>query len=215
MALNFLKEARRERGYSQTSMARALGVATSTYCHIEQGYNYSGARKCAQKLGELLDVDPKRIVREQEPRRVKYREWMVNARVEKGLSQKTVAEMLGTTQGQVSLYEKGAATPKGRNAELLADVLGVEKEWFYKGKPDELTRTITWIPTAERLPTKEECGSIGEFLVMIDCGAIPTALYFDGEEFFEEFETAGRCERQIYRVTHWAEMPEPPEGVRI
>ena len=211
MALKFLKEARREKGLSQVDVARALGVAVSTYCYIEQGYNYSGARKSAQKLGELLDVDPKRIVREQEPRRGKYREWMANARVEKGLSQKAVAEMLGMAQTQISLYEKGAATPKGRNAELLADILGVEKEWFYTGKLGELTRTITWIPTAERLPTKEEYGSIGEFLVMIDCGAIPTALYFDGEEFFEEFEVAGRCERQIYRVTHWAEMPEPPE----
>lgn len=211
MALNFLKEARRERGYSQASIARALGVAASTYCLIERGYNYNAARRCAQKLGELLDVDPKRIIRAQEPRRGEYREWMVNARAEKGLSQKTVAEMLGTTQGQISLYEKGAATPRGRNAELLADILGVEKEWFYEGKPDELTRTITWVPTAKRLPTKEEYGSIGEFLVMIDCSAIPTALYFDGEEFFEEFEVAGRCERQTYRVTHWAEMPEPPE----
>lgn len=213
MALKFLKEARKEKGLSQVHVARTIGVAVSTYCYIEQGYNYSGARKNAQKLGELLDVDPKRIVREQEPRRGKYREWMVNARVEKGLSQKAVAEMLGIAQTQISLYEKGAATPKGRNAELLADVLGVEKEWFYKGKPDELARTITWIPTAERMPTKEEYGSIGEFLVMIDCGAIPTALYFDGEEFFEEFEVAGRRERQTYRVTHWAEMPEPPEGM--
>lgn len=215
MALNFLKEARRERGYSQASIAKALGVAASTYCLIERGYNYNAARRCAQKLGELLDVDPKRIIRAQEPRQGEYREWMVKAREEKGLSQKAVAEMLGTTQGQVSLYEKGAATPRGQNAELLADILGVEKEWFYKGKPDELTRTITWVPTAKRLPTKEEYGSISEFLVMIDCGAIPTTLYFDGEGFFEEFEAAGRCERQIYRVTHWAEMPEPPERARI
>ena len=211
MALNFLKEARRERGYSQASIARELGVAASTYCLIEQGYNYNAARRCAQKLGELLDVDPKRIIRAQEPRQGECRDWMVNARAEKGLSQKTVAEMLGTTQSQISFYEKGVATPRKWHAELLADILGVEKEWFYKGKPDELTRTITWIPTAERKPTKEECGSICEFLVMIDCGAIPTALCFDGEEFFEEFEVAGRCERQTYRVTHWAEMPEPPE----
>lgn len=211
MAIDFLREERRSRCMTQTEVAQALGVAASTYCRIERGYNYSGARRCAQKLGELLDVDPKRIIRAQEPRRGKYREWMMNAREEKGLSQKTLAAMLGTTQGQISLYEKGAATPKGRNAALLADILGIEKEWFYEGKPDELTRTITWIPTAERLPTKEEYGSISEFLVMIDCGAIPTALYFDGKEFFEEFETAGRCERQAYRVTHWAEMPEPPE----
>lgn len=76
------------------------------------------------------------------------------------------------------------------------------------------TRTITWIPTERRMPTEEEYKGIGEFLVMIDCAVLPTTLYFDGEEFFEEFETGNGCERQIYRVTHWANMPEPPEGVR-
>lgn len=72
-------------------------------------------------------------------------------------------------------------------------------------------RTIEWIPTAMRTPTDEDNCGCGEFLVMIDCGVIPTTLLWDGTEFFDEYEGVCGTERQIYRVTHWANLPDPPE----
>lgn len=68
----------------------------------------------------------------------------------------------------------------------------------------------TWIDVSVRLPQDELLsyrGATGEDSVEVICmiagAAIPTALYFDGEEFLDEYG-------EPYTVTSWLPMPAPP-----
>jgi hypothetical protein len=70
-----------------------------------------------------------------------------------------------------------------------------------------------WIPVTERLPkqwheTEEEhFGEPIEFIVLI-CGAkCATTLGFDGNNFFD------LDSGEIYEVSHWMPLPEPPKAV--
>ena len=70
-----------------------------------------------------------------------------------------------------------------------------------------------WTPVGERLPDLDD-GSVlvsgeltaAEVLVMIDGAEKSTALYFDGEDFFD----LQGDELIPYRVTHWRPMPKAP-----
>ena len=79
----------------------------------------------------------------------------------------------------------------------------------------ETTTMQQWISVKDRLPkyTEEEMKRyrfwgdmfFPEFNVMI-LGAIkPTALYYDGERWYDK-------ESRCYFVTHWQPMPQPPKG---
>lgn len=50
------------------------------------------------------------------------------ARVEKQISQKELAEMLGTTVATVSRYENGIHKPQGKTAIKLSQILGIPLE---------------------------------------------------------------------------------------
>ena len=68
-----------------------------------------------------------------------------------------------------------------------------------------------WIPVSERLPEKyyetdeDFAGDPIEFIVHIKDAICATFLCFDGENFFDQ--NTG----EIYAVTHWMELPEPPK----
>jgi hypothetical protein len=71
-----------------------------------------------------------------------------------------------------------------------------------------------WIPVTERLPkqwheTEEEYfGEPIEFIVLI-CGAkCANTLGFDGNNFFD------LDSGEIYEVSHWMPLPEPPKEVK-
>ena len=66
--------------------------------------------------------------------------------------------------------------------------------------------TERWIPFKAAKPAED-----GEYLVMIVGATQPTTLWYDPEEemFFEE-DT--ELEAVYYPVTHWAELPEGPNG---
>lgn len=71
-----------------------------------------------------------------------------------------------------------------------------------------------WIPVSERLPEKyyetdeDFAGDPIEFIVHIKDATCATFLCFDGENFFDQ--NTG----EIYAVTHWMPLPEPPtEGM--
>lgn len=90
--------------------------------------------------------------------------------------------------------------------EELVDAL-MYCEWIKGG----IRGTGNWIPVTERLPDKwretdeEYFGEPIEFIVHI-CGAkCATTLCFDGTEFFDM--TTG----EIYPVSHWMPLPEPPK----
>ena len=75
-----------------------------------------------------------------------------------------------------------------------------------------------WISVDDRLPIEEAkaheqewCGEYCEFLVMIERGSLPTTLYYDLKEN-EWFRINTALERETYKVTHWAPLPQPPKG---
>lgn len=71
-----------------------------------------------------------------------------------------------------------------------------------------------WISVKDRLPDKElaEHREIYyydvfpdiEVIVMIVGATLPTAVFYDGENFYADGTT--------YQITHWQPMPEPPKG---
>lgn len=58
------------------------------------------------------------------------------ARHTKGWSQKTLAELLGTSSQRIILWEKGANRPNPRYRKLLAGLLGVS-DWSPDPEPDD------------------------------------------------------------------------------
>ena len=80
-----------------------------------------------------------------------------------------------------------------------------------------LTICQQWISVNDRLPTEEsksyekEWEDYPEYLVMIDGGLLPTTLYYDWEND-EWFRINTALRREIYKVTHWMPLPEPPKG---
>lgn len=132
MALEFLKEARKERGLRQADMAKMLGVAMSTYNGIERGSYPGAAAVYAGRIGEILGVDPFMILKEQAAEPAHPREWLIKARKEKRMSQLVAGELCGISQTAMCLIEKGVLTPRRDVAEALADLLGVDAERFYE-----------------------------------------------------------------------------------
>lgn len=70
-----------------------------------------------------------------------------------------------------------------------------------------------WIPVTERLPDvwqhlgdDDHIGEPIDFIVFINGALVPTSLWFNGESFFDE-------SGNLYNVTHWQPMPEPPKEV--
>ncbi len=57
---------------------------------------------------------------------------MKNKRLEKGLTQKQLAELTGLTQSAISRYEKGTRRPTPEHAKLIAKVLGFDWTEFFE-----------------------------------------------------------------------------------
>lgn len=74
----------------------------------------------------------------------------------------------------------------------------------------ELEEQARWIPVSERLPDLTEAEkrriiwddyAAPVFIAMIKGAKVPTALYFDGEYWYDS-------DGAMYAVTHWKPMPE-------
>lgn len=82
--------------------------------------------------------------------------------------------------------------------------------WIITHAPT-LTPPNEWVSVEERLPDEElnqfkrlfPGENEVEVLVMIEGAYIATALYWDGEKFYDETGT--------YEVTHWKPLPAPPK----
>jgi transcriptional regulator with XRE-family HTH domain len=72
-----------------------------------------------------MEVDRLRSAREALARNVRLR------RVSRGLSQNTLADEAGLTQGQVSAIERGKANPTMESLGRIAQVLGVEVDVLF------------------------------------------------------------------------------------
>ena len=77
----------------------------------------------------------------------------------------------------------------------------------------ELDQEQMWIPVTERLPEKwyetDEVffGEPIEFIVLIEGALCATTLCFNGKNFFDVHTD------DVYDVTHWMPLPEPPKEV--
>ena len=58
-------------------------------------------------------------------------------RVNAGYTQAKLAKLLGVTQGAVSLWEKGIASPRINTAKKLANLYGTTLDGIYFAKPQE------------------------------------------------------------------------------
>lgn len=60
------------------------------------------------------------------------RQWLIDLRKDKGLTQEAMAEMLGVTQPSIGLWESGQRTPKPQAAKKVAEILGFDWTKFYE-----------------------------------------------------------------------------------
>lgn len=60
------------------------------------------------------------------------REWLINLRNEKELTQETLAEMCNTTQMTISNIENGTRRPSTKLAQRLANILDFKWTRFYE-----------------------------------------------------------------------------------
>ena len=70
-----------------------------------------------------------------------------------------------------------------------------------------------WTPIESALPLDYkpadwEEDEFREYLVKINCGVVPTTLYFNGEFFFDINYNA--YNEELTKVTHWMPMPNVP-----
>jgi len=66
---------------------------------------------------------------------LEVREAIRRARLEKGLSQKELAEAISVAQTNVSQWERGSTRPKARNLKRLAEVLDKPVDYFFGDRP--------------------------------------------------------------------------------
>ncbi len=76
---------------------------------------------------DLLDGDPeaRRIYEEQEPR-MRVIRTVINARAERGWSQRQLAHAAGMTQPQVARFERGDTDPRLSTIQKLYAALGID-----------------------------------------------------------------------------------------
>lgn len=60
------------------------------------------------------------------------REWLINIRKLKGLTQKEVAESCGVSRTCYAHYEQGIRTPNGRKAKVVGELLGFSWTLFFE-----------------------------------------------------------------------------------
>lgn len=61
----------------------------------------------------------------------KIRQWLIDARKVKGLTQEEVATSVGVTRTTYARYEMGERTPRPKIADALAHTLNVHREHFF------------------------------------------------------------------------------------
>lgn len=64
----------------------------------------------------------------------KIREWLIDLRVEQGLTQGAVADAVGIAQPSYYEFEKGISTPKPETAKKIGAVLGFSWTRFYEAE---------------------------------------------------------------------------------
>lgn len=66
------------------------------------------------------------------------RNWLIESRKAKGLTQEQLAEMCNTTQMTISNIENGTRRPSPRLSKLIANVLNLDWTKFYEEQQSEI-----------------------------------------------------------------------------
>ena len=62
----------------------------------------------------------------------KKRHWLIKERVDRGLTQESVAQRINISQTTYSTYELGTRNPKGKVAYELSKLFGIPMEKFFE-----------------------------------------------------------------------------------
>lgn len=97
-----------------------------------------------------------------------YHERIKEARKQKGLTQKQLAEAAGIAVGSMSAYEKGTQVPPVDAAYRIAAALGVSLDWLFN---EDMSQE-------EARGTARSLGDVARaFLVMVDAGYLECSKY--------------------------------------
>lgn len=100
---------------------------------------------------------------------------------ERGMSQKELADKVGTTEVSMSRYIKGTRTPKGPLISKMARVLGTDPNTILKDT--ELEYEVEVLPNTEAMQINEEFDSSEEYYCV-------TGIDKNGKEFLLMYDSA-------------------------
>lgn len=63
------------------------------------------------------------------------RNWLIQKRDEKGMSQKDLGETVGVTQQAIANYETGCRRPRFETSKAIAEALNFDWQKFYESPP--------------------------------------------------------------------------------
>jgi transcriptional regulator with XRE-family HTH domain len=69
------------------------------------------------------------------------REWLINIRKLKGLTQEHVAKECGLSRTCYAAYEQGVRTPNGKKSKIIGEYLGFSWTLFFEETLRETSRT--------------------------------------------------------------------------
>lgn len=105
-------------------------------------------------------------------------------------------------------YKEPDATETGIVARALNDILpelvALKKASSGFVKTSERLPMLEFFDFVEQFPD-----DLPEFIVIIEGAVVPTALYFDGNDFFGYDEGPNPV---YYKCSHWMNMPPMPKG---
>ena len=124
-----IRELRKLRGMTQTDLGSEIGVTKGTIALIEQGQrNISTA--LAMKICEVFGITMSQLFGEENIKQLMVMKVLPQLREEKHLSQRALAESIGTDLETVSDWEKGRKYPSDRALKVLSNFFDVSLEYL-------------------------------------------------------------------------------------
>lgn len=119
---NRIRELRKQNSITMRQLGQHLGLAESTISQYETGKREPDL-KTLLKISEYFGVSVDYLLGE-DTNSIASR--IIQARWEKNLSRKQLADETGIPLSTIAQYEKGAKIPNSQHLQIIADVLGVK-----------------------------------------------------------------------------------------
>lgn len=157
-----IKIRRSELGLTLAQIAEACGVGSSIVAKWERGEVTNLRRDSINSLADVLQVSPLTLLgREELPAKqtastiikevTSMGNYLADRRMELGLTQKEISEMVGVSEATVSRWESGAIANMRRDKiKLYAEVLKVSPTFIISGKADS---KVVSAPTLSKTET--------------------------------------------------------------